>query len=384
MKEEQAKKLYKKEEVEDIYLHARNTFTDEEIYEWLEDIGVNPQDRGERIVCDIPFIKGVFEYHRFQKRLAYFKETGLFTIYGGGASNQVNYKGSYWFDYIGLLAIYYGKSSFHLALLRKDDESVVDEMISESRKGYYGYGRTNEIIPIKPSQLARINHYPGTKHSDLINLMVDKGVSIETQKKFNLKFENGYYFNSVIIPYFDANGELVGYNRRKFYHVNQKENEKKYGKFKTMTDFDKKCYLYGINEYRANPKDPNTIYVFEGEKAIMLAHQYGITNCVATGGHNLTSHHLWLMLNVLNAKTIVLAYDDDVEEKLGPLIEKLRKHVNVIVPSYARIPIKSNITDVPFEDCKWSVENGILYKKMDENFNWDEFILSSNGVVGWE
>lgn len=117
---------------------------------------------------------------------------------------------------------------------------------------------------------------------------------------------------SIIIPHYDINGEIVGIRERTLI-----AEEEQYGKYKPavlngqMYNHPLGFNLYNLNNSKDNIKTMQKAIVFEGEKATMLyASYFGLENdiSVACCGSSLISHQVDLLLQC-GAKEIIIAFD---------------------------------------------------------------------------
>lgn len=130
-------------------------------------------------------------------------------------------------------------------------------------------------------------------------MFLDDGISLETQRKFNICFNRQE--NCVIIPIYDPIGNLMGCKAR----VNQKDAGK--GKYY----YDVPCLmsqtLYGFSVNYEHLCE-NDVFVFESEKSVMLSYTYGYKNCVALGSDSISDVQAKL-LSSLCPKRIILMLD---------------------------------------------------------------------------
>jgi DNA primase len=122
---------------------------------------------------------------------------------------------------------------------------------------------------------------------------------------------------SIIIPHYDINNQLIGIRERTLV----KENEV-YGKYKPAI-FNKKMYnhalsfnLYNINWSKANISNFKKVIVYESEKStLQYASHFSIENdiSVAVCGSNLVNYQVSLLLS-LGVEEIIIAFDRQYKE----------------------------------------------------------------------
>lgn len=133
----------------------------------------------------------------------------------------------------------------------------------------------------------------------------DSGLTVH--KEADLPGHGRYYdrFRSrIMFPVADLNGQVVGFSGRVFAlapgrEVGQaatKENEDKVGAKYINTPqtaiYDKSRVLYGLDRARMDIRRDNKCLVMEGNMDVIMSHQAGATNAVASSGTALTDGHL--------------------------------------------------------------------------------------------
>lgn len=138
-------------------------------------------------------------------------------------------------------------------------------------------------------------------------LWFDEGIGVRTQCVFNIMIypEN----RQIIIPIYDEDNNLIGVKARNL-NPELLENNKKY-------IFNTPCRtsinLYGLNIAKEHIKKENCVIIFEAEKSVLKAYQYGYKNSVAIGGKELHFAQVNLLSKYINEQTeIILALDKDV------------------------------------------------------------------------
>jgi hypothetical protein len=138
----------------------------------------------------------------------------------------------------------------------------------------------------------------------------EEGISKEEIKRHNIKYDP--VRNSIIIPHYDIDGELIGIRARTL--VKEKE---KYGKYlpailnNKMYNHPLSFALYNLNNSKVNIKAIRKAVVFESEKSCMqFSTMFSKENdiSVAVCGSNLTFFQIKLLLS-LGVEEIVLAFD---------------------------------------------------------------------------
>jgi len=122
-----------------------------------------------------------------------------------------------------------------------------------------------------------------------------------------VKGEGGYYDkfrNRLMFPIIDASSRVIGFGGRTL-----GDDPAKYMNSPTTILFDKSNCVYGLDKARHQIVSSGTVAAVEGYTDVIMAHQSGCKNVVATLGTSLTSGHARLLRRF--AKDIVLIFDSD-------------------------------------------------------------------------
>lgn len=115
----------------------------------------------------------------------------------------------------------------------------------------------------------------------------------------------------LIFPIRDARGSTIGFGGRALWP----ETEPKYLNSPQTPIFDKGACLYGIDLARQAIRRDGEAVIVEGYMDVVVAHQYGFKNVVATLGTAITERHLDTLKRL--AHTIVLALDADAAGQMA-------------------------------------------------------------------
>jgi DNA primase len=130
-----------------------------------------------------------------------------------------------------------------------------------------------------------------------LKLLEQAGLSVG---QFQDKFVNRLMFTIT-----DVTGRVIGFGGRKL-----DQNGAKYINSPTTVLFDKSNSMYGLEQARHEIVSTGTAVVVEGYTDVIMAHQFGCGNVVATLGTSLTSGHGRILRRY--AKKVVLIFDSDV------------------------------------------------------------------------
>lgn len=153
---------------------------------------------------------------------------------------------------------------------------------------------------------------------DLPNKMfLDDGISIESQKKFNIMYDPKT--NRVAIPHWDLNGNLIGVMGR----YNGDTDDFKY--IPITKGFSKSKTLYGYWQNYNNIQEKSMVIIGESEKFVMQLDTFGLPIGLGLGGSMLSDTRIAQIL-ALQTDVVILAYDEGLEESF--IIENAERLVS--------------------------------------------------------
>ncbi|TSC73996.1 MAG: DNA primase [Parcubacteria group bacterium Gr01-1014_44] len=127
---------------------------------------------------------------------------------------------------------------------------------------------------------------------------------------------SGYYdrFRSrIMFPIFDLNGQAVGFTGRVFETrpepVEGREPGAKYINTPQTLIYDKSRILYGLQEAKMSIRSQDKCLLMEGNMDVIMSHQAGVLNAVASSGTALTEQHLKTIRRYTN--NLDLCFDHD-------------------------------------------------------------------------
>ncbi|HEU5314553.1 MAG TPA: DNA primase [Chloroflexota bacterium] len=137
--------------------------------------------------------------------------------------------------------------------------------------------------------------------------LVDAGIVRETERGLA-----DYMGGRVVFPIRDAEGRTRGFGGRTL-----GDNQPKYLNSPQTAFFDKSATLYGLDLARPSIRRDGVAVIVEGYMDVVVPHQEGFTNVVASLGTALTERQLELIKR--SAPTIVLALDSDAAGQAATL-----------------------------------------------------------------
>lgn len=191
---------------------------------------------------------------------------------------------------------------------------------------------------------------------------LDYGISADMLDKFGI----GWYARQacISIPVV-FNGQLVGVRGRY-----TREQDMAKGKYRpictldgTVLKFPSSQLFYGYDQNKAAIEKSRQVVLFESEKSVLKAPQYGIHNTLAVFGSNISKQHIQLLLE-LGVNDVVLAFDSDYKQvgddefkffviKIKKLAAKLKPFFNcsIVYNNQGYDMYKCNMMDIPYEQA---------------------------------
>jgi len=150
--------------------------------------------------------------------------------------------------------------------------------------------------------------------------------------------------NRLMFPILDVTGRAIGFGGRTF-----AEKDAKYINSPTTVLFDKSTSLYGLDKARHEIVSTGTVIVVEGYTDVIMAHQFGFGNVVASLGTSFTTGHARVLRRY--AKRIILVFDNDTAG-----IEAANRALEVCLAE--KIDIKLAFVPEGKDPCQFLLESG--------------------------
>ena len=190
------------------------------------------------------------------------------------------------FKHLENIASYYQSKIDKNILSYLQNRNINDESIKRFKLGFSGSSADFVAFLSK-------NKMPFDK-------LLEVGVIGQRDRQYYAKFNN-----RIMFPIFDINGKVLGFGGR----ILGNENTAKYINSQQSKIFNKSRLLYGYNFAKESIFKERKIIVVEGYIDVIMLHQAGFKNAVATLGTALTKEHLPLLSR--GEVDILLCYDGD-------------------------------------------------------------------------
>ena len=167
-------------------------------------------------------------------------------------------------------------------------------------------------------------------------------------KKVESQVKNPYdvFRDRIIFPLKDASGKVIAFSGRAL----SKETEPKYLNSPDTLVFTKHEVLYGLDKAKEKIRRLDYTILVEGQIDLVLSHQSGVENTVASSGTAFTQAHLERLKKI--SKRIILAFDGDgagdkAAEKSTELAMRLGLEVKI-----AKLPHGKDPAEIAKSDPK--------------------------------
>lgn len=288
-------------------------------------------------------------------KLYYFINTNSFYCFREGKS----------FDVISLVqhvkhidfnqAVSYICSVLHLQVGQIEENKCIDNWAELRRFLPNAEPEPDKLLTYDKSILSLFDHlYPQE--------WLEYGISADILDKFGI----GWYARQacISIPVV-FNGQLVGVRGRY-----TREQDVSKGKYRpictldgTVLKFPSSQLFYGYDQNKAAIEKSRQVVLFESEKSVLKAPQYGIDNALAVFGSNISKQHIQLLLE-LGVNDVVLCMDSDYHQvgddefkffvvKMKKLAAKLKPYfsVSIVYNNQGYDMYKCNMMDMSYEQA---------------------------------
>lgn len=149
----------------------------------------------------------------------------------------------------------------------------------------------------------------------LSDFLTTRGYAKEEVERAGLSLtsEQGSFYDRfrgrIIFPIFDLNSQVVGFGGRVFKDKDKKEIAKYVNTPNTLL-YDKSRILYGLDKAKVEIRKKDSCLLVEGYTDVIMSHQAGILNVVATSGTALTPYQLRILKRY--SEKLILGFDMDV------------------------------------------------------------------------
>lgn len=147
---------------------------------------------------------------------------------------------------------------------------------------------------------------PGTDGDFARKIAVEIGIVSQNEEN---KSHYDFFRDRVMFPVHDHGGQIRGYTGRAV-HDYQKQ---KYFNSRESFAFDKKSILFGFYQSKTSIRNNDRAILVEGNMDVIMMHQYGFTETIATMGTTLSDQSVRQLTNM--TKNIYFGMDNDLAGK---------------------------------------------------------------------
>ncbi len=126
-----------------------------------------------------------------------------------------------------------------------------------------------------------------------------------------IKNENGRVYDRfrgrIMFPIFDSSGKVIAFTGRVF--ITEQKDTPKYVNSPETQLFSKSHVLYGLNFAKQSIRKHNFVILVEGQMDVIMSHQMGYMNTVASSGTAFTQDQLQMISKL--TPNLLLAFDSD-------------------------------------------------------------------------
>ncbi len=194
-------------------------------------------------------------------------------------------------------------SYYHLLLMRSSDDDANQARLYLSSRNLGGQVPTTWKLGFAPGKRRLVTHLRSLGFSDAE--MVEANVAVKGSSGVNDRF-----FNRVMFPIADTRGDIIAFGGRVI-----GTGEPKYLNTGDTPLFHKSEVLYGLDKAKATMASTGIAIVVEGYTDVIVLHEAGFTNVVATLGTSLTRQHIRILSHHAKSKIIYLFDGDEAGQR---------------------------------------------------------------------
>jgi len=188
----------------------------------------------------------------------------------------------------------------------------------------------------------RLGYAPNTGFA-LTNFLTKQGFTTDEMNRAGLVFQRARHASDmfrgrIMIPLADASGRIVGFTARL---LEDEPDAPKYINTPQTVLYDKSRQVFGLHLAKESIRKDGFVVVAEGNLDVIMSHQAGVANVVASAGTAMTEQHLKILKRFTG--DIRLSFDADraginATERMIPLAQKTEVSLKIITIKDAKDP----------------------------------------------
>ncbi len=193
---------------------------------------------------------------------------------------------------------------YHTQLMRLQSPEANQARAYLSQRSLGGQIPKNWMLGFAPGRGALVRHLTSLGFTG--KEMVDADVAVMGE---NNKVRDRFY-NRIMFPIYDTKGDCIAFGGRVI-----GKGEPKYLNSKETPIFKKSKELFGLNKARDGIVASGVAIIMEGYTDVIIAHEAGVKNAVATLGTALTINHIRLLSRFAKHRIVYLFDGDEAGQR---------------------------------------------------------------------
>lgn len=225
------------------------------------------------------------------------------------------------------------------------DKTRLREILELSTKFYQEYFKNSQLAQTyvfkkrefskKTVEDWRLGYAPNIGDA-LVKFLKSRGINDKEIKLAGLTGRGGrdMFRQRLVVPLADGQGQILGFTARL---LGEQANAPKYINTPATPLYDKSRHVFGLHHAKAAIRQAGHVILVEGNLDVVMSHQAGVKQVVATAGTALTEQHLKALSRLTG--DIRLSFDADragveATERAIPLASKAKVSLSIItIPS---------------------------------------------------
>jgi len=196
-------------------------------------------------------------------------------------------------------------------------------------------------------------------------LFYKDGINYNVQEKYKIGYDRET--DRIVVAWRDTNGKIIGIMGR----YNSTKVPEEISRWMPIIPFSKSYTLFGFSENYTNIVEEDCVIILESEKAPMQLESYGINYGLGLGGSHISLTQE-SFIKSLNVRTVILAYDEGIEEEFAreqalklvvdtPFVKNKVGYIYDAENHYLKNGMKQSPSDLQLGDFNALIQNKIRW-----------------------